>query len=454
MTLHIGFVSTRFRGTDGVTLESSKWADIFDQAGHRCFWCAGELDRSADSSFLIPEAHFQYPDNLLINAEVFGRAQRSAETTSLIHRQRQLIKNQLRHFISEFQIDMLVVQNALSLPMHIPLGLALTEILAEMQMPAIAHHHDFSWERDRYSINAVGDYLRMAFPPVLPRVCHVVINTAAQQQLALRSGAAANVIPNVLDFDQPPVIDEQKVQAFRSHLGLDKNDVVILQPTRVVQRKAIEQAVNLIRALDRPNCKLIVSHEAGDEGMDYADWLADWARQQGVTMLFVGTRMADPWGTEDSDRPPYSLWDIYPMADFVTYPSTHEGFGNAFLEAIYFRKPMLVNRYATFIEDIEPLGFHLITMNGYLPQYTVDQVARVLSDPMTCRQMTENNYAIAQKHFSYSLLRRKLDAIMADLLPDMHLTMASGKRLNPRNLVYLHVENCPQKQGPKKARQA
>jgi len=45
MIKHIGFVSTRFSGTDGVSLEACKWADVFEQNGHRCFWFAGEIDR-------------------------------------------------------------------------------------------------------------------------------------------------------------------------------------------------------------------------------------------------------------------------------------------------------------------------------------------------------------------------------------------------------------------------
>jgi len=36
--------------------------------------------------------------------------------------------------------------------MHIPLGLALTEFLAETSLPCIAHHHDFYWERERFAI--------------------------------------------------------------------------------------------------------------------------------------------------------------------------------------------------------------------------------------------------------------------------------------------------------------
>ena len=56
MLKRIGFVSTRFAGTDGVTLESGKWAEIFEQNGHSCFWFAGKLDHGARKSLLVSEA--------------------------------------------------------------------------------------------------------------------------------------------------------------------------------------------------------------------------------------------------------------------------------------------------------------------------------------------------------------------------------------------------------------
>jgi hypothetical protein len=60
MAQNIGFVSTRFAGTDGVTLEASKWAQVFKSTGHNYFWFAGLLDRSPARSFLVPEAFFQH----------------------------------------------------------------------------------------------------------------------------------------------------------------------------------------------------------------------------------------------------------------------------------------------------------------------------------------------------------------------------------------------------------
>jgi len=61
MTKNIGFISTRFAGTDGVSLESSKWADVFEQNGYRCFWFGGEVDRGPENSVLVPEASGSTP---------------------------------------------------------------------------------------------------------------------------------------------------------------------------------------------------------------------------------------------------------------------------------------------------------------------------------------------------------------------------------------------------------
>jgi len=52
--------------------------------------------------------------------------------------------------------------------------------------------------------NAAWEYLNMAFPPHLPTVQHVVINSSADNPLSLRTGISATIIPNVVDFENPP----------------------------------------------------------------------------------------------------------------------------------------------------------------------------------------------------------------------------------------------------------
>ncbi len=409
---NIGFVSTRFAGTDGVTLEASKWARVLEAKGHRCFWFAGELDRESTRSFLVPEAHFRDEQNQWVNASILGTKVSKSAVTETIHDLKSILKIQLRDFIERFQVDMLIAENVLTIPMHIPLGIALTELIAETQIPTIAHHHDFYWERTRYAVNAVEDYLRMAFPPKLPSIEHVVINSSAQEELALRTGIASIIIPNVIDYENPPEIDAVQSLEIRENIGLGPDDVMILQPTRIVQRKGIEHAIALVEELEDPRYKLVISHEAGDEGYDYAEWLEENARDRGVDLRLVTTRIADPINGNDDDKDDYTLWDVYPHADFITYPSLYEGFGNAFLEAVYFKKPLLINRYAIFVKDIEPKGFDLVVMDGFLTKRNIADVKHILESAERRAQMVEHNYAVASRYYSYALLRRWLVTLM------------------------------------------
>ena len=414
MGKNIGFVSTRFSGTDGVTLESSKWAQVLKGMGHQYYWFAGLLDRRPERSFLVPEAFFQHEKNRWINEQVLGKKQRDPAVTDGIHELKVLLKKKLREFVNKFEIDLLVAQNVLTIPMHIPLGIALTEFIAETQIPTIAHHHDFYWERTRFSVNAVGDYLRMAFPPNLPNIGHVVINSAAQEELALRTGISSLIIPNVLDFENPPQTDAEQTEKFWQTLGLKPDDVMILQPTRIIQRKGIEHAIQLVEELEDPRYKLVVSHEAGDEGHEYAEWLKETARQRGVDLRLVNIHMADPMNPEVNNHDRLSLWDVYPHADFITYPSLYEGFGNAFLEAIYFKKPLLINRYATFVKDIEPKRFKFIVMDGYLTRKNVKRVKDILENPESRKKIVNANYKIASRHYSFAMLRRWLTTLLTN----------------------------------------
>jgi len=414
MAKNIGFVSTRFAGTDGVTLEASKWAQVLKRMGHNNFWFAGLLDRSPERSFLVPEAFFQHEKNKWIDQQIFGKKGRTPSVTDAIHELKIFLKQKLQEFIQKFNIDLLVSQNTLTIPMHIPLGIALTEIIAETRIPTIAHHHDFYWERTRFMVNAGGDYLRMAFPPNLPNIEHVVINSSAQEELALRTGISSAIIPNVLDFENPPVIYKEATKDFRKSIGLKSGDKMILQPTRIVQRKGIEHAIDLVEDLSDPSYKLVISHASGDEGYEYVGWLTEHAKERGVDLRLVDIHMSDPMNPDVNNVDKYSLWDIYPHADFITYPSLYEGFGNAFLEAIYFKKPLLINRYAIFVRDIEPKGFDLVVMDGFLTKKTVKKVREVLESPERRAKMVTTNYAIATRYYSFAVLRRWLNTLLTN----------------------------------------
>ena len=118
---NVGFISTRFSGTDGVSLETAKWASVFEKAGFTCFYFAGEIDRPAQYSYLANEAHFQHPDIVDVYRNCFGTSVRGRFVTRKIYEIKQHLKDHLYTFIEKYELDLLVPENALTIPLNIPL---------------------------------------------------------------------------------------------------------------------------------------------------------------------------------------------------------------------------------------------------------------------------------------------------------------------------------------------
>ncbi|MHB8892970.1 MAG: glycosyltransferase [Candidatus Limnocylindrales bacterium] len=432
----IGIVSTRLAGTDGVSLEVAKWAEVLGRLGYACFYLAGELDRPPEVSRLVPEAFYRHPDIDAINAVAYsgsGAATVAADSehptirrrdyfspyvrpdavTRRIQELRAHLKREIYAFLRDFDLDLLLVENALAIPLNLPLGLAITEVVAETGIPVIAHHHDFSWERQRFAVNSVGDYLAAAFPPALPSVRHVVINSVQAHELATRTGLNSQVIPNVMDFDRPPLPPDDYVLGVRADLGVADGDYFILQPTRVIQRKGIEHAIELTRRLGVP-ATLVISHAGGDEGIEYTERVREFAHLLDVHVRFEADQVDASRGVTADGRRVYTLDDVYPQADLVTYPSSIEGFGNAFLEAVYHRRPIVVNRYSIYEIDIKPHGFRVVEFDNYISRSTIDETCRLLEHPTLGAEWAETNYALARRHFSFSVLERRLAGVLAE----------------------------------------
>lgn len=415
MAERIGFISTRFAGLDGVSLESAKWAQVLWDHEHTSHWYAGLLDRAPEISSCVPEAYFAHPEIAWINERIWGQNTRDPLLSRRIRELSAYLKDTLYQFINQYDLSILIVQNALTIPMNIPLGIAITELINESDILTIAHHHDFYWERQRFQVGGVHDYLEMAFPPRHPNLQHVVINLAAQEELAWRKGLSSLLVPNVLDFENPPEPSDAYSDDVRSEIGLAPDDVMILQPTRIVPRKGIEHAIKLVEWLDDPKYKLVISHESGDEGHEYHDILTDLAHHSGVDIRFIATRIGDVRHINSEGKKVYTLWDLYPHADLITYPSLYEGFGNAFLEALFFKVPVLINRYAIFGRDIEPKGFRLPVMDGFLTRGVMEQVRHLLDDEAYRFETMEHNYQMAKRFYSYSVLRRSLRTLITNI---------------------------------------
>jgi glycosyltransferase involved in cell wall biosynthesis len=305
---------------------------------------------------------------------------------------------------------LIIPENALTIPVNIPLGIAITEFIAETGIPTIAHHHDFYWERDRFLINGCQDYLNKAFPPDLHSIRHVVINSLASEQLSHRLGISNTIIPNVYDYAKEPEGLENYPCELKNKIGIKEDELFILQPTRIVPRKWIEKSIEIVNSLKLPNPALVISHASGDEGDEYYYRIMEYSKNMGVKIIPIDHLIGN---NHVNNNKKYTIADVYKCADIITYPSGYEGFGNAFLEAIYYNKPIIVNRYSIYVADIEPKGFDVVTIDGVVTAKTITKINQILEDKEYLKKTVKKNYDLAKQFFSFEILEKKLMYIMS-----------------------------------------
>ncbi len=411
-------LATRLAGTDGVSLESEKLADALRRRGWSVVDVAGELD---GPGVLVPEMHFRDPAAVALGERCFAGDPVATDGVASdptlgadVRAHADGLLMRLRAVVADERPDLLVVQNAWAIPMQLPLALALADLVAGARLPTLSHEHDYWWERERFASPQLPELLERCFPFHAPHVAHLCIHTAAGEQLRARRGLEAHWLPNVMDFERPFGEVDAFNADFREGIGLGGDRRLFLQPTRVVPRKGIELAIDLLHGLGDPRDALVITHEAGDEGLGY---LRDLERRAGA--LDVDLRLvADRVGTERAHGPGgkrYAFADAFAHADLVTYPSLYEGFGNALLETVAARKPALVNRYPVYARDLAPMGFRFVEVDGRVTDATVAEVAALLSDPERIARDVAHNHAIGRLHFGLDALDRVLDAALTDL---------------------------------------
>ncbi|MFC1679471.1 glycosyltransferase [Elusimicrobiota bacterium] len=411
--MHIGIVIARIGGVDGVALETEKWMAVLERMGHRCSILTGQLEADFPGATLLPQLSLFHPDCERDQEDAFFG--QKADEKTLLDRLEQAavhIEHHIGQWIAERGVEVLLTENSTTLPCHLSMGMALKRVMEKTGIPAVSHNHDFHWERgERYrtrygGVRAVVDD---CFPPVLPNLRHAVINSYCEDSLKQQLGIEAVVVPNVMDFKAPFGAVDDYNRDLPLSLGLREGDIPLFQITRIVRRKGIETAVELVRRLGDPRIKLVVTGTAKDDlGGGYYRELAAQVERDGLEdrVLFAGDRFDAVRRTAKDGKKVYALSDAYAHCRAMTYFSTYEGFGNAFVEAVAAKVPVFVNNYEpVYWPDIGSKGFKTVQIEGgRLTDEAVARMKELVYDPERARDLTEFNFRLGEEHFSYEVL--------------------------------------------------
>ncbi|MCK5197657.1 MAG: glycosyltransferase family 4 protein, partial [Spirochaetales bacterium] len=349
--------------------------------------------------------------------------------------------------VQDNDIDIVIAENTNAMPMTLLGGIAVYNLLTEYKVATIFHHHDFWWERSRFSQSRIEGLLNNIMPPSDIGSEHVVISSYSAHILSSIKRVMPTVIPNCENFENAAVFDDYNSH-FREDLGFSEDDILFVQPTRIVPRKRIEDSVRLVGKYGRKyperkeRIKFIVSLYQGDELDDsYVEEIRDLASDEHVDLHLISERVSSVRMMNDEGERLYTSRDILVNADIATYLPKWEGFGNAFLEAVSCRVPVVVSTYLVYKTDIKVAGFDNIEIrddyddNGLLeiPESVLDEIHLILNDSEKINQMVSGNFEIGKREFGFDILSVKLTGLLESYSDEIR---ASRRRLRKSKKSY------------------
>lgn len=434
--MRVGLIHYRAGLMDGVSLEMEKWRKVFSRMGHSVEIIAGNNAPGVD--IVIPEIEYNDEKNEILNSKLYGSTPSSeSELLDELSIRTAEILGSFRSVLSDF--DLLIPNNIWSLGWSIPAGLALHDFAEESGKPFISHNHDFWWDRPYYSspYRSVMELLENYFPPDLPNVKNLTINSISASDLFERRGIRATVVPNVMDFSGPVSISDERIRTLRSEAGIEKGDIVFLQATRITERKAVEISIRLIAAFNNiagslkgkklyngepftGRAVLVYSGLTERQSMDYRKKLDELANKLGVKAIDISS---------SSSLSQAAFFESYGVADIVIYPTVFEGWGNQLLEALVYRKPLALFRYSVFKSDIQNSGISFVDLGdryiysdglAEIPEQTilsaVKEITELLFDREKYEETAEKNFQIGREKFSLETLGDIVKGLITDLV--------------------------------------
>ncbi len=418
------------------------------------------------------------------------------------------LSERLGTLIESRDIRLLYVINTNSNPGNVALALALVLLSEHMRIPVIANNHDFYWEggapgwedkahrgpRDHFFTNAhlgeVFSVIQMIYPWIartwisanisrrqstqlvrrfghnpanvtelgtavdeslyapLPRPRRVeVLGQLSQLLKGNRKELGARAVSSVLSNERLAGDPTPMLLARRDITRVDfvHDNVLLLQPTRIIKRKKIETDFRIIsRLFSDPefieafhrssNLKitlLVSGPVAGDNERYFLKLLRDFGRcvsglpesvRDRVFLALLFSGMDYPAFRVRFERP-FTIADLYGVASLVMLPSETEGRGLPIIESAACGVAIVTRRYEP--EDVfaEVVGEHLerderldvISFRNRITPALVSSVKEHLLQPLRFSAEASHNRQVVGDRFAMHSLARDVERCFSQL---------------------------------------
>ncbi|MEA3496963.1 MAG: glycosyltransferase family 4 protein [Bacteroidota bacterium] len=422
--MRIGIIIGRIGGVDGVALETEKWIEVLWRQGHEVYILSGQYEgRNMDPNYesLLAVLSFFSPECMFEQSKAFFEPEIDPKPLlDHIEKTSDTIAKEILWWVTGNKLDLIISENASALPCHLSMGIGIEKAVKHTGIKIITHDHDYAWERGsryRSKHKVLNSYVEKHFPLQLPDVTRAVININAQNDLKEKFKFDSIVVPNVMDFDVSYGEKSSTNRSLRKDIGVEEDDILLFQITRIVRRKGIETAIDLIKRLDDPKVKLVITGNYNDDNDgEYSRFLFNKIKDLDLEdkVIFAFESIARDFNSPLYGKKMYSLSDAYSEAAACTYFSTYEGFGNAFVEAVLAKTPIFVNNYKpVYWPDIGSKGFKApMIENSTLTDEKVEEMKEIIYNKDKQKEVADFNFELGKKFFSYDALGDKLDKLI------------------------------------------
>lgn len=365
-----------------------------------------------------------------------------------------LAKDEIKKFIDERNIDVLIVHNS-SHPVNFISSVALSryyrdEIAKGHRTPKyLLWWHDSHLERDRYAKPSmdIKRYLYQGVPGSF--VEYILFINSLQFDMAQKYlleldkrspgyyenmlynhtivyNTATTLINTIDDLENEKLTErtEKFLDAFKIRDLLKEHRVKLddtqfcLQHTRIVPRKRIDFALRyayelyhkLAKTKKRKAMVFFVSGHHGDETGNYKKELKD-----------LNKRLAQHYNTnrfflifaEDYNNSGIFFEEIpliiARLGGIATYFSEIEGFGNNLLEVLAAGLIPIIYTYPVFVKDIAKYKFKVIALDSFtLTEEPIDKAIEIIQKDRMKKIWGNKNLEILKKKFSHRIISFKL----------------------------------------------
>lgn len=377
-------VSSRMEVVDGVSLEVKHWIRILHGSTFPVRGVTGSLVPHDDLTQLIdagfepavfPDGDPDRPEAAALRDALFELGpdgQRVVDADAALDQLAaaaqplyEEIDARYRKLLADGKFVILWGENFSLTWQHQDWGTALARVVEERGAPALHRNHDFNKDRPgEYYLDQQPTRIveSTGFHPDSPFLSQVFI---ASKDAEAMGSAAEHIVPNAVDPHDPVLTvrppAERLRELRRTALGDRADDFLVLAPVRPVGRKGLQHALRQIYWLQeehpelRGHVTLGISHPRDDQSDLLHDALDAAAKEWGINLVYLHEKLAEAGVEEDP-----LVWQH--TADAIAYPSTYEGYGNAFLESILPLTPaedgavygniVFMNRYGVAETDI------------------------------------------------------------------------------------------------------